>query len=149
MRARLPSLHNALRWGVFVGIALLLLTPFVVTPETLFPFVVGKALWSRSIIEIVFALWAVLALAQPAYRPPRSWLLLVLAGGVGVSLLAAAFGVSWQRSLWSTYERMLGVVDLAHWFALAVVLASMLRTTSGWRALLTFNLGVSLAVVCH
>ena len=35
------------------------------------PYVVGKALWSRSIIEIVFALWAVLALARPAYPPFR------------------------------------------------------------------------------
>ena len=138
---RLRGLHQALRWGVLAGIALLLLTPFVVTPGTLFPFVVGKALWSRSIIEAVFALWAALALARgPAYRPPRSWLLILLAAGLGVSLLAAGFGVSWQRSLWSTYERMQGVVDLAHWFALAVVLASMFRTAAEWRALLNLNL---------
>ena len=143
-----PTLCQVLRWGVLSGIALLLLTPFVVTPGTLFPFVVGKALWSRSIIEIVFALWAALALTQPAYRPPRSRLLIVLAAGLVVSLLAAGFGVSVQRSLWSTYERMLGVVDLAHWFALAVVLASMFRSASEWRTLLTLNLWVSLAMIC-
>ena len=59
-----------------------------------------------------------------------------------------ASGVSAQRSLWSTYERMQGVVDLAHWFALAVVLASMFRAASEWRALLTFNLAMSLAIAC-
>ena len=139
---------QALRWGVIAGVALLLLTVFVVTPGTLFPFVVGKALWSRSIIEIVFVLWVMLALAKPSYRPPRSWVLVALAAGLGVSLLATGFGVSAQRSLWSTYERMQGVVDLAHWFALAVVLASMFRAASEWRALLTFNLAVSLAMAC-
>ena len=139
---------QALRWGIIAGVALLLLTVFVVTPGTQFPFVVGKALWSRSIIEIVFALWAALALAKPSYRPPRSWLLVALAAGLGVSLLATGFGVSAQRSLWSTYERMQGVVDLAHWFALAVVLASMFRAASEWRALLTFNLAMSLAMAC-
>ena len=143
---RVPD--KAVRWGVLTGIALLLLTPFVVTPGTVFPFVVGKALWSRSIIEIVFALWAILALAKPDYRPPRSWLLLLLVAGFGVSLLAAGFGVSVQRSLWSTYERMQGVVDLAHWLAFAVVLVSMLRTGAGWRALLTLNLAASSAMAC-
>ena len=54
---------------------------------------------------------AVLAVAHPAWRPPRSWLLAVLAAGLGVSVLSACFGVSVQRSLWSTYLRMQGVVD--------------------------------------
>ena len=143
---RVPA--GALRWAVLAGIALLFATPFVVTPGTLFPFVVGKAVWTRSIIEIVFALWAVLALARPEYRPPRSWLLLLLGAGVAVALLAAGFGVSVQRSLWSNYERMQGVVDLAHWAALAVVLASVLRTGAEWRALLAVNAGASTALAC-
>ena len=146
VRLRVPD--EALRWGVLAGLAGLLATPLVVTPGTLFPFVVGKAIWSRSIIEIVFAFWAALALARPAYRPPRSWLLILLAAGLGVSLLAAGFGVSFQHSVWSEYERMQGVVDLAHWFALALVLTSMFRTPAAWRALLRVNLGVGAALAC-
>lgn len=130
------ALETALRAALFVGIALLLLTPFIVTPETMFPFVVGKGMWSRSVIAVVFALWVVLALAKPRYRPPRSWLLLILGAGLAVSLLSATTGVSLQRSLWSTYERMQGVMDDAHWLALAVVLVSVLRTREAWRALL-------------
>ena len=141
---RVPE--KALRWTVLAGIALLLVTPFVVTPGTIFPFTVGKAMWSRSLVEIVFALWAVLALARPQYRPPRSWLLLLLAAGLAVALFAACFGVSVERSLWSNYERMQGVVDGAHWFVLAVVLASMLRTGGEWRALLGLNAGLGVAM---
>ena len=144
VRLRLPE--KALRLGVLAGFALLLLTPFVVTPGTIFPFVVGKALWSRTIIEVVFALWVVLALARPAYRPPRSWLLLLLAAGAAVALLAACFGVSVQRSLWSSYQRMQGVLDGAHWLALAVVLASVLRTAAEWRALLALNVAAGVAL---
>ena len=144
-----PALpEKALRWAIFAGIALLVATPFVIMPGTIFPFVVGKALWSRSLIEIVFALWAVLALAHPAYRPPRSWLLLLLGAGLAVSLLAAGTGVSLQRSLWSSYERMQGVVDGAHWVALAVVLASMLRSAAAWRTLLGLNAGAGTAMAC-
>ena len=135
--------ERVLLGGVWTGIALLLLMPFVVTPQTIFPFVVGKALYSRAIIEIVFGLWALLAIAKPSYRPPRSALLVLLAIVPGVALLAACTGVSVQRSLWSTYERMQGVVDLAHWFAFALVLVSVVRHASQWRTLLNLNLAAS------
>ena len=146
--ARPPMPEKLLRFGIFAGIALLLLTPFVVTPMTIFPFVVGKAVWSRSIIEVVFALWAVLALANPAYRPLRSWLLILLAAGLAVSLLAAGFGVSIQRSLWSSYERMQGMVDFAHWLALAVVLSSVFRSSAAWRAFLAASVGAGVMMAC-
>ena len=139
-RARqVPSadgLEGGLRLALFGVFGLLLLTPFVISPGTVFPFVIGKALWSRALIEIAFALWAVLALARPGYRPPRSWLLVLLGAGIGVSLVSAWSGVSVERSLWSDFERMQGVVDAAHWSALAVVLAATLRTPREWRALL-------------
>lgn len=131
---------SAPRRVVGAGIVLILLTPFVVTPQTVFPFVVGKALYSRTIIEIVFVAWVLLALFQPAYRPPRSRLLILLGAALGIAVLSACLGVSVQRSFWSSYERMQGVVDQAHWFVLAVVLASVVRTGRSWQALLTLNL---------
>ena len=131
---------NAPRWVIGTGIVLILLTPFVVTPRTVFPFVVGKALYSRTIIEIVFVAWVLLAVFQPAYRPPRSRLLILLGAAFVIAVLSACLGVSVQRSFWSNYERMQGVVDQAHWFVLAVVLASVVRTDRSWRALLILNL---------
>ncbi|MYA33625.1 MAG: hypothetical protein F4037_12545 [Gemmatimonadales bacterium] len=132
---------------MLAGIALLLATPFIVTPGTIFPFTLGKALWSRWLIEAVFALWALLALRRAEFRPPRSWLLVALGAGVAVSLLAALFGASVQKSVWSSYERMGGVLDAAHWTALAVVLVSMLRTGRAWRALLGLNAAAAAAMV--
>ena len=148
MTVRAPAWETWLRFGVLAGIGLLLLTPFVVSQGTIFPFVVGKAVWSRSVIAVVFALWAVLALANPACRPRRSWVLVALAAGLAVSLLAAGFGASFQRSLWSSYERMQGVVDGAHWMALAVVLVSVLRTGAAWRRLLMASAGAGAAMAC-
>ena len=140
--------ERLLRFALFAALGLLLLTPFVVTRGTVFPYVVGKALWSRSLIEIAFALWAVLALTRPGYRPPRSWLLVLLGLGLGVSALSAAFGVNPQYSLWSDYERMLGLIDQAHWFVLAAVLASVLRSGRAWRALLGANVAAGTAMAC-
>lgn len=138
------SVDKALLYSVWAGLFLLLLMPLVITTSTIFPYIVGKAIYARVTIEITFGLWLVLAFRAPSCRPPRSWLILIFAVYLGISLLTGIFGVSLQRSLWSTYERMQGVVDLAHWFALTVVLASVLRSLLAWRYLLNFNLGVSL-----
>ena len=136
------SLLVAIRTVVF----LIVLMPLIVTTNTFFPFIVGKALYARTLIEIAFALWLVLAYAFPAYRPRRSWLVLGFAVYLIVAVVAGVTGVSFQRSLWSTYERMQGIFDLAHWFVLVLVVTSVYRTSIEWRTLLNLNLGVSVVM---
>ena len=138
--------ERALLCAVHACLALVLLTPLVWAPETFHPFAVGKAVWSRSFIAAAFALWAVLALVQPSRRPPPSALLAALVLGLGVAALSAAFGVSPQRSLWSTYTRMEGLIDSAHWTAFFVVLTAVLRTERDWSRLLDAHLCAGLAV---
>ena len=146
MNRPIVFLQSALLLGIRAGIVLLLLTPFVISDNTVYPFVVGKALYSRAIIEVVFAFWVLLLCFNPAVRPPRSWLLIVLTLGFAWAVVTAGFGVSPQRSLWSSYERMSGLVDAAHWLALVVVAASVLRTLRDLCILLGLNLCASVGV---
>ena len=136
----------ALLWAIRAGLVLLLLTPLVVTVQTVFPWVVGKAVYARIVIEALFALWAALALVNPAFRPPRSWLLALLVLGFLWSVIAGGFGVSLVRSVWSNYERMQGLFDAAHWVALAVVLASTCRDTRSLLPVLNIHIGIGAAV---
>jgi len=140
------DIGSALLWLVRAGLAAALATPLIVAPDAYFPFVVGKAIYSRSVIEITFALWAALIIFYPRYRPRFSWVLIAFAAWFAVSWLAGAFGVSYVRSLWSTYERMQGIVDLAHWLAFSAMAATALGGLREWRALFTFNLLVGIAV---
>ena len=117
-------------------------TPLIVTKDTLFPFVVGKAIFARSVIEVTFAFWVVLIIYYGQHRPPRSWVLAALGVWLLVSIIAGLLGVSPVRSLWSTYERMQGIVDLAHWFLFVMMAGSVFRTPQDWRLLFTVNLGV-------
>lgn len=158
-----------LLWAVRVCLALLLLTPFVITTATYFPFVVGKAVYSRTVIALLLCLWTALVVlrglggrqgvgeanapggtrpAKPSFGPPRSMLLVLLAAGLVAHAVATFFGVSPTRSVWSTYERMQGLVDSAHWFAFFLVAVSVLREPGGMRALLNANLGVALVIGC-
>ena len=147
---------------IWAGIGLILLIPFAVSgvnaffplvvndqavlfPPTIFPYLVGKGLLFRCIVEVVFVAWTVLAVLNPAYRPPRSLLLGLLAVALGVALVSALLGVSVVRSLFSTYERMGGVLDQAHWFAFAVVLVSVVGVAQ-WRLLLQANLVVGAVI---
>ena len=131
-------------------LALVMVTPLIVMtdplPISLFPYVVGKALWTRTLIEIAFGLWLILLLRDSSYRFPKSWTLAVLGIYVLIALLATVFSVSPTRSLWSTYERMQGWVDLAHWATFVVVLVSTHRTWMHWRTLLNINLGVGIVI---
>ena len=156
------QLEQAVLGVIWLGIGLLLLIPFVISgesalfplvvngqvvwfPPTIFPFTVGKGLLFRCIVEVVFVAWTVLAVVNPAYRPPRSLLLGLLAAALGVAAVSAVLGASTVRSFFSTYERMGGVLDQAHWLAFAIVLVSVVRPGQ-WRVLLNANLGVGLVV---
>ena len=135
-------------WGLLnasrVGILLVLLMPLVVTSSTLFPFIVGKAIYARIMIEVTFGAWVVLVLVAPEHRPKRSWILIAFGGWLVASIIAGYAGVSLQRSLWSTYERMQGIVDLAHWAGFVLVAGSVFRSVNDWKWLLSINLGGSL-----
>lgn len=141
------DVERALAWAVRVGVMLAALMPLIVTGgDTLFPYVVGKAIYARVVIELTFALWLLLIFYYPQHRLPRSWILAAFALWLAVSVAAAFTGVSLTRSLWSTYERMQGVVDLAHWFAFTLMAASAFRTFAHWRLLFTLNILACLIV---
>ena len=140
------DMSRFLSTSIRVGIVLLLWVPLVISPGTWFPFVVGKALYARGLIEIITALWLVLMLLDTSYRPPRSWVLLLFGVYGIVALFSAAGGVSFTHSFWSDYQRMVGIWDLIHWLFFALVATSMLRSAQGWRSLLNWNLAVALVL---
>ncbi len=118
---------------VFTGLFALLVTPFFVTSSLLFPFIAGKAFFFRTIVEIIFVAWAVLALNDEKYRPKKSALLIIF------SLFVLALGVSTilspntYKSFWSNFERMDGYVTLLHLFMLFVVMGSVMKEVAHWR----------------
>ena len=137
---------HLLLWTVRVGILLIMAMPFIVSNDTLFPFIVGKAIYARSVIEVTFGVWLLLIFFYPRYRPSRSLVVAALGVWLLISLIAGLTGVSAVRSLWSTYERMQGIVDLAHWFVFIAMTGSVFRSLRDWRLLFTVNLIVCMVV---
>ena len=129
--------------AIVICIPLILATPIIISTDTIFPFVVGRAIFARSIIEIIFTLWLILIICYPQHRPPKSWVMISLFIGLSVSIITSFTGVNFTRSLWSTFERMNGIIDQAHWLAFILVTSSIYRSFSSWRILFTLNLGMA------
>lgn len=138
--------EQALLFGVRGCLALVLVIPLVVVVEAAYGFVVGKALVAYTAIEVALVLWTLLVLANPAFLPPRSKLLALLALALAWGVVAAGFGASWQRSLWSTYSRVGGLVGAAHWLAFALLVAAVFRPRRLLRLLISVSLAVSVLV---
>ena len=143
----MSSLERTLLWMIWGGIALLLLTPLVVTNSLFFPFITGKNFFFRIIVEVIFGFYVALAILNRDFRPKKSPLLLVLTLFFAVVTLAALFGVDPYHSFWSNFERMEGLITHLHLFALFLVLSHTLRGSKEWFYFMNFSVAVSLLVV--
>lgn len=102
-----------------------------------FPFISGKNIIFRVLVEVALASWVLLALRDAAYRISfkKSPLLIAYSVFIGVLFLADIFGVDTGRSMLSNFERMEGFIGHIHLFAYFIVLVAMLPTLTEWSKL--------------
>lgn len=100
-----------------------------------FPFISGKNLIFRILVEVALAGWAVLALYDSSYRIKiqKSPIMIAYSLFIIVLLIADLFGVDTEKSMWSNFERMEGFVGHIHFFAYFFVLTVMVRTLPEWQ----------------
>ncbi|HXK38332.1 MAG TPA: O-antigen ligase family protein [Candidatus Paceibacterota bacterium] len=97
-----------------------------------FPFITGKNFAFRILVEVATAMWALLLFIDKEARPRFSWIL-AGAGAFLVALTIADFsGVDPQKSIWSNYERMEGLVTHVHLFLYFLVAGSVLTSEHLW-----------------
>jgi len=117
--------------------------PFLVANEMFFPFITLKGFTFRILIEILFALFIILAVIDTRYRPRKSYIFIALAIFLGIITLADIFGVNPGNSFWSNFERMEGLVTLVHLFAYFIVITSVFITEKLWTRFLQTSVGAS------
>lgn len=142
------ELNKILRYCLIAGLFVVPFLPFVITSSMFFPFVSGKNFLFRALIEIVTALWIILALRDSAYRPRPSLLLFSLIGFLSIVGLADLFGAYPYKSFWSNIERMEGYIGLFHLFLFFLVTTSVFSATL-WRRFLTTSVGASVIMAVY
>ena len=136
--------ENIIKNIVLLAIFIIPFVPLVVVSSFFFPYIVGKNLLFRVLIEVAVGGWAVLALFNEKYRPRFSWILGGVISLVGIMFFADLFGVNPLKSFWSNYERMEGWVTLLHLLGYFVVLTGMLNSQKLWTRFFNTSLLVSI-----
>src|SRR3989344_5908253 len=140
-----------LRWGVLSGLFLTLFIPFILSDGTLvsnmfFPYITGKNFVFRIIVEVMLALYIILAIKDPKYRLRASWLMWAMVGFMVWMALATAKSADPIKSFWSNFERMEGYVGLMHMFAYFVVAGAVLTAENLWSRFFNTSVGVSMVM---
>ncbi len=137
-----------LKWVVFGGLFLIPFVPFLVDSSLFFPFITTKAFAWRTIVEIIFGAWVILALFEPEYRPKKSIILYSLLSFMLIIGVADIFGVAPLKSFWSNYERMEGYITILHLGAFFIVISSVFKDKE-WKAWWNTSLAASFLMVLY
>jgi O-antigen ligase/Tfp pilus assembly protein PilF len=120
---------------------LILFLPLYVSYKTLYPYIFGKIIVFRILIEIIFFSWLFLAFYQKDYRINyRHPLVLSLTIFIAFLFLTMLTGVDIQRSFWSTQERMTGVLTMIHFWLWFIVLTSTFKKWEDWQKFIWLSL---------
>jgi len=137
-----------LRWVLLGGLSLIFFIPFIIAdgsllPNMFFPFITGKNFAFRIVVEVLLALYLILALREPKYRPKASLVLWTVLGFVGWMAVATAFSADVSKSFWSNFERMEGYVSLLHLFAYFIIVGAVATAEQWWNRLFQISIGAS------
>lgn len=129
---------SIIQYGTFAA----LFTPLIMSQNFFFPFVCPKTIFFRILVDVIFSAYIVLALFHRKYRPKINSLFIVVALFLLVLILTSVVGVNFERSFWSTFERMTGLLTFFHLFGFFIVLTSVFKKREDWEKIL----GVSVVV---
>jgi len=136
-------LKEIIRWGSY----LILFLPLAITRSTLYPFIFGKIIFFRILVEIIFVPWIFLVIYNPKYRIKwKNPLILTLTIFVSVLFLTMLTGVDIQRSFWSTQERMTGILTLFHFWLWFIILSTTFKKWQDWKKFIWASLICSFLV---
>lgn len=110
-----------LRWGIFVS----LFIPLIISSQYLSPFLFGKMIVFRSLVEIMAVIYILLIIANKKYLP--KWTPIVIAFTIFTAFyaLASLTAVDFTYAFWGTLERMGGLFSFLHFWVFFIILISV------------------------
>ena len=136
-------------WVALGALFLIPLAPLIVANGFFFPFITGKALYFRALVEVAFVAWVALAFLDKEYRPRFSWIGVAVLAFVAWMFIADALAINAVKAFWSNFERMEGWVLLAHLLGFFFASSAILRVGKRWRAWFLTSLAVSVIICGH
>lgn len=140
------KLENILFKIVEYGVYVALFSPLIVAKSYFFLFVSPKTIFFRIIVDIIFIAYIVLAVSNPKYRPKITPLTIAIAAFLAILFLTAVLGVNFEKSFWSVFERMTGLLTFLHLFAFYLILTACFQERKHWERILTVSISVAVLI---
>lgn len=127
---------SIIEWGTYAA----MFTPLIFLRSYFFPYVVPKTIFFRIIVDIILIAYILLVISNHRYRPRINALTIAVTVFLGIIIIASLVGVNFERSFWSTFERMTGLLTFFHLYAFFIVLTSVFRERKYWERILTVSI---------
>lgn len=142
-------MSHKLQIVIKILVAATFFVPLIVLPSNyIFPFIVPKIVWFRSLIFLMLGVYVILLAANwQEYRPRLTLLNITIALFFFSFSISTFVGVDWYRSFWDNHERMLGLFTIFHFILYYYILTSFIKEEKDWRWLLRLFLGAGSIVM--
>jgi O-antigen ligase len=142
-------MNNKLKIILKMLICVTFFIPLVVVPSSyIFPFVVPKIVWFRSLALLIFGLYILfLATDWEKYKLRLTPINIVVILFFISFTISTFVGVDWYRSFWDNHERMLGLFTIFHYTIYYLVITSVVKEWKEWKWLLRIFLFAGCAVM--
>ncbi len=135
--------EESLLKGIKVGVFAILLTPLILGPFGLTLSAYPKAVFFRTLIEIIFVFYLLLVFLNSRYFPKFSLLFLVVSVFVGVLILTSLTGINFHRSFFGDPGRAEGVILHIHLLVFFLIIISVFNKKKEWLRLFKVTVFVS------
>jgi len=129
---------SIIEWGTYLS----LFTPLVFFRQFFFPFVVPKTVFFRLIVDIIFIAYILLVISNRKYLPRINALTTAIVVFLAIAIITSLTGVNPEKSFWSVFERMSGLLTFFHLFAFYIILSSVFKERKQWERILTVAITV-------
>lgn len=105
-----------------------------------------KPFFFRIIVDIIFIAYILLVVSNPKYRPRINALTITITLFLGILILTSFTGINFEKSFWSVFERMTGLITFFHLFAFFIILSSVFKERKYWERILTVSILVGVFI---
>ncbi|KKQ40683.1 MAG: Tetratricopeptide repeat domain protein [Candidatus Magasanikbacteria bacterium GW2011_GWA2_37_8] len=128
------TLENIVKGLIYVTF----LMPLVVLPSSyIFPFIVPKILFFRTLVEIMLGAYILLLVINwQEYKPKFTWLNIALFAFLLSFGISTFVGTDAYHSFWDNHERMLGLFTILHYGIYYYICSGIFKGWADWRTVL-------------
>ncbi len=139
------TINYFLKRVVYFLVFIIAASPLIVS-ETFSPFVLGKAIWFRSIMWMLALIGGFIFIKNSRFSPEKNIGFLLLGVLIIIQIFSSIFGLNTINSFWGSMTRMNGVIQSASFLIFSVILFSIFRTMKEWINILRIIVCVGLLV---